>query len=58
MKPDQDCYHCIHNAGNGEYCELQRIGFPHVGSWCAAFAEIEVPHEEAIQTPEAIPSDH
>jgi len=56
MTPDKNCHHCIHNAT--EYCELQRIGFPHVGSWCAAFAEIEVPHEEAIQTPEAIPSDH
>jgi len=56
MTPDKNCHHCIHNAT--EYCELHRIGFPHVGSWCAAFAELEVPHEKAIQTPEAIPSDH
>jgi len=54
LKPDMSCLHCIHSTG--ERCELSRLGYPHVGDWCAAFAATEVPHDKAIQTPEATPS--
>jgi len=55
MTPNTSCYTCIHSTG--ERCELSRIGYPHVGDWCAAYAEGSLPEfDEAIQTPESIPS--
>jgi len=54
MKPEASCLHCIHSTGAS--CELSRLGYPHVGDWCAAFAEAKVPHDKAIQTPESTPS--
>ena len=54
LTPDMTCLDCIHSTGAN--CELNRLGYPHVGDWCAAFAVGERPHDKAIQTPESIPS--
>jgi len=58
LKPELCCLQCIHSTGAN--CELSRIGYPYVGDWCAAFAEgkLPEPQEKAIQTPEAVPSEH
>ena len=57
LKPNTSCYTCIHSAG--ERCELSRIGYPHVGDWCAAYVEDVIVDfdDDAIQTPESIPSE-
>ena len=54
MKPERTCRNCQHSLKT--MCLKDRLGWPFVGDWCAAFAVVEVPHDKAVQTPESIPS--
>jgi len=56
MKPEHACTECHHSGQT--MCLKDRVGWPFVGDWCSQYAERPEPQEKAVQTPEAIPSDH